>query len=69
LSDDGTGSSNSINDPTFNGDAEPHIYAPEAIPEESSGKSHHLDFLKNSVVPYRYFYLHIVGVQGSIFLH
>ena len=37
LSDDGTGSSNSINDPTFNGDLEPHVYAPEAIPEESSG--------------------------------
>lgn len=41
LSDDGTGSSNSINDPAFNGDLEPHIFASEAIrpiPEESSGE-------------------------------
>ena len=43
LSDDGTGSSNSIYDPTaaINGDLEPHIpYAPEVIPEESSGKKY-----------------------------
>lgn len=38
LSDDGTGSSNSINDPTFNGDMDTHFNAPEAIPEESSGE-------------------------------
>ena len=39
LSDDGTGSSNSIYDPTFNGDFDPHTsYAPEVIPEESSGR-------------------------------
>ena len=43
LSDDGTGSSNSIYDPTaaINGELEPHIpYAPEVIPEESSGKKY-----------------------------
>jgi len=39
LSDDGTGSSNSIYDPAINGDFDPHIpYAPEVIPEESSGE-------------------------------
>jgi len=39
LSDDGTGSSNSINDPTLNGDMDCHMsYAPDVIPEESSGE-------------------------------
>jgi len=39
LSDDGTGSSNSIYDPTLNGDPDLHIsYVSEVIPEESSGE-------------------------------
>ena len=39
LSDDGTGSSNSIYDPgTLNGDDLHVSYAPEVIPEESSGQ-------------------------------
>ena len=51
LSDDGTGSSNSIYDPTFNGDFDPHTsYAPEVIPEESSGRFNSRNLILDPVV-------------------